>query len=299
MSQPDSQGAVLNPADLSALAYETLLNLHGQSQRERVQGCFISQALRELLEFVDAEQIIGVQGRRRINTAAEKEPLTEALGGILEHHRKQRETAAIAYDRASHGPFPGEAVQDWLDDNDNLYDIPVTEFVFRFTDAQLREHLWELIQATVQAWSGSRLTARGAFEGPFYAVLEAAPPGLDYLREQIVAHHPDRYYRPTSEGGLGWSTPRPMHLTALWSHQSFADTEAVVAKLGDGTELTMHDIEAHIINQTASEERQYGAINSKLSVNKWRAVFGRGVTNTKRYEWRSEEGWLLVGDGDD
>lgn len=290
------------PKSLGEVAYDTLTDQHS-NQEQRVIGYYKSQSVRHLLRDMNIENdaIIKLRGTRRVNETVHDMPSLgySSIESYLEPAEIRREIVELDFDKVTDGEFSSDDVLGWLDSvGRDIYDIPIKKLVFKFESDQLYEHLWEFIQETLEAYYGSRLKDKGEFQQPFYAVMEASAPGHQRVREEVADFHPDRYFlrgdKTTVDGkrGLGQQL-RTMDLAAIWSHQAYTHSNNIVAT-ERGDKLTMRDIEDRVVNHVSQAMPEYGAINSKLLVNYFRAAFHQGV-DRKTFGWEEREGWVQTG----
>lgn len=290
---------------LAETAHETIVDLHGESQRDRVVGYLNTQALCQIMEYLDPEDIIEVKGRRRVNETATDITKLEFSGAEewVTLSEKRREILSLTYERDARGPLPWDEIQEGITNSELLGDIPIDRLAFKFEDSQLQEHLWEHIQETLSNHpAGAALQDPGAFKQPFIAVMESSPPGTDAAKRDVEDDHPGRYWLAgdkTDENGrrgLGWR-PRTLDLTAIWSRRSYRRANDTVARSSAG-KVTLREVEEAVFNRVREDEPVYGAVNSKLAVNKWRSALTRGCTGMKAYQWLQTEGWVLANGGD-
>lgn len=289
--------------DIGEVAYETLTNLHSDQSR-RVVGYFKSQSLRHLLRdlAVDDEDLIRVEGSRRVNETAHEIPFFgyADIRPYVEPIETRRETVHVEFDKATDGEFSRDQILGWLDEdqNEEIHDIPVETIVFKFESDLLHEHLWEFIQETLESHYDSRLADPGEFQQPFYAVMEASGAGHRRVRREVRDYHEERYFLPgdstdaDGDRGLGQKL-RTMDLTGIWSHRAFTNSGNTIATQ-DGDPVTIRDVEDWVVNHVSEDAPEYGAINSMLLVNYFRDAFHKGI-DTKRFDWREQDGWVQVG----
>ena len=288
------------PPSLGEVAYDTLTDLHA-NQDERVIGYYKSQSLRHLLRHlnIDDDAIIQIQGTRRVNETTHTIPFFgySSIQSYLDPKEIRREIVPLDFDKVTDGRFSSDDILGWLgeDANEEIYDLPIDKLVFRFENDQLHEHIWEFIQETLDTYYGGRLQDRGEFQQPFYAVMEARNPGHSRVRRTVRDFHPERYFlrgdNTTSSGerGLGQQL-RTMDLVAIWSHRAFTHSDNVVAT-ENGENVTIRDIEDRVVNHVSQDTPEYGAINSKLLVNRFNSAFYQGV-DRKSFDWEEREGWV-------
>lgn len=274
--------------EIPAAVHETLVDEYGDSQEERVRGYFMSQSFRELMSFVDTEDIqqlhAGSQVTDESAAIAAPQPIREYAEGSSYTRRKLK----LVYNRKDHGEFDADTIIDWLDDNSRIYDLPVSRLVLQIRNDALYEHLLTLLENAIG------FPDPGEFEQPFFAVMESEKADMPKVRRNVREYHEDFYFRNPSENGgqrsgLNWNV-MSMDLKALWSYRAWT---------GSGNQpfsgYTMHDVEDLAVNHVGQSTPEYGAINSKLVVNKWREAFSRGTTDLKRWEWEADQqGWVRV-----
>lgn len=293
-NQPDDnedEDTDVEMSDLPERTQEHLRREYGVSQDRRVCGYFHSQSLRKILQHINAEDIIEVVGRRRVTSTSNELP-NLGRGGYLDYTTltdKRKLAVDLAYDRTECGRvFDAEGILELLDEEGSLYDIPVQKLVFRFENDQLHDQLTELLCDV------ANYDSLGVFEQPFHAVMHGRAPGTRGAERQVRDYHNPRYFEKDGDG-LGWQV-RTLDLTAIWSLNAWTCREVIGTD--NDEKVTLHDLEDHAINHVADETPVFGAINTKLLVNKWRQKFSRGVTDTKSWEWDETGGWVRVG-GDD
>lgn len=288
---------------LSETAHETIVDLHGESQQDRVIGYLSTQSLRTVMEQLDSADVIEAKGRRRVRASksdVSAHTFTDAEPFVT-HYEQTREEVQLNFERDRRGQFPWESIKQGLDESGDLYDIPLCRLAFKFTDDRLYEHLWEHIQETLANHGLTRLSDSSVFSQPFVAVMESSPVETRAVRDSVKRTHDERYWldgdQTDDDGrrGLGW-TPRTLDLTAIWTRRSYSDARQKIGRTADGA-VTLRDVEEAIFNRVADDEPVYGAVNSKLAVNKWRSALDRQLTDMKRYEWRQTRGWVPASGG--
>lgn len=276
--------------------YQHLISAYGTGQQKRVQGYFASQSLRKLLEYVDAEDIEYIYGERRVRSESEDLP-TLGTNPFLEYTTlsdRRVLSIEVKYDRRDvKQPFDAEGILGVLEDEPLLYDIPVRHVVFRMSSGILYDQLSDLLKEAV------KFSDMGEFEQPFFAEMKSCSPGSETARQRARDIHDDRYFKARGEDykdGICLDWPiRTLDLKALWSLNAWNKSGRVVGKKGNGDNVNMRELEDLAFNYYESDERKFGAVNSKLVVGKWMETFTQGVADIKKFDWREKEGWVQRG----
>lgn len=275
--------------EIPTRVHQALCDEFGEVHDRRYQGCFISQSLRQLMGFLSADQIMELETTRNVTNESSEMPLPGRLRSFTTATERVDQHVSQRYDRATHQRFPWGAMRDWLDDHPNIHDLPVTKVAFRLEDTdQLHDNLDRLFEEAVGFTNAGELT------DPYYAVMSSTSTSHEpAIRRAVTQFHDDRYFKKGGDGdrpGLGWKK-RTLDLDAVWSYRAFTES--------GGTPLyglTMRDFEDLAINHLGETDHEYGAINSKLVINKWRKAFSRGTTETKPFKWTEHGEWVRVGD---
>lgn len=283
--------STISQEDIPSRVHEALCDEFGENQDRRYRGCFISQSLRELMKFISPEQIVTVATTRNMTNNSSTVPIPGSFKEFTTVKTKNEISVDQRFDKKTHLIFPWADVRDWLDDEPDLYDLAVTSVVIRLDENELlHDHLMRLLKAAIG------FTDTGALREPFYAVMSskstAHEPGL---RRAVTNHHHPRYFSNESvegERGLGWQK-RTLDLDAVWSERAFMKKQGTPFY-----DMTMRDIEDQAVNHTGQTDHEYGAINSKLVINRWRKEFSRGTTDMKPYRWTEHGEWVRVGEED-
>ena len=284
--------------------YDTLVNVFSESQKERVRGYVPTQSLRILMHYVDPDDVVLVTATRRPQESSVDLPLSGSLQPLLSNAVKNNIETTLDYDRQRHGVFPWRDLESWLDATPAVYDLPVRRFVFKSDDAALRDHLYTILEKSLG------YNDPGGFRTPLHFDMRAARAGnssKSVQRNVIEFHDPtkdhgdERYFtlgdQTTSNGdrGLGWPY-QTLDLTAVWSVAGMDGRAASPIYDEDkgrgGAFLTQREVEDLAFNRTHSDDPIYGAVNTKLTGNRWRSTFGRGSTDYKEWEWKVGAGWV-------
>lgn len=277
--------------EIPTRVHQTLCDEFGDDQDRRHKGCFISQSLRELMGFIAPEQVMTLETTRNVTDETSEMPLPGRLKNFTTARERVDQHISQRYDHAIHQRFPWGPMEDWLDDNPHIHDLPVTKVAFELGDTkQLHENLERLLESAIG------FSNQGELSEPYYAVMSSTSTSSEpALRRAVTQFHDDRYFKKGGDDdtpGLGWKK-RTLDLDAVWSYRAFAES--------GGTPfygMTMRDVEDQAINHTGETDHEYGAINSPLVINKWRKAFSRGTTETKPFKWTEHGEWIRVGDGE-
>lgn len=279
-----SQQSGVCPEDIPKLIKETLVNEYGEDQDRCVRGYFPSQSIHKVMEFLDPEQIQQLKGTRT-NTDAE-ESFTrpqDDLPPYVETKEVLRQELVVDYDRAKHPDFEWDRICDFLVES-GLQDIAIEKLVVKMDNPGLRDHLWTVLRKGIKYPPSQK----GAFQSPFYFVMESQGPEVSKDYDNIEAAHDQGYLEQ-----LRWNR-RCLDLMAIWSHKAWTDS------CQPFRDTTQREIEEFAFNQLESDEPVFGAVNSMLVVNRWRVPFGRGMTDVRHYEWEeNQQGWVRRENGGD
>lgn len=277
-----------NVDEIPSAIHDTLVDEYGDSQKERVRGYFMSQSFRELMAFLDPEDIQELHASSQVTEESAAVGVPKPIRDYAEGSSYTRRKLKLVYNRKKHPTLDPNAVIDWLNDNPEIYDLPVSRLVLQVRNDALYDHMLELLEQAIG------FPDPGEFEQPFFAVMESSKAEMPKVRRNVREYHEDFYFRnPSNQGesrsGLNWNV-MSMDLKALWSYRAWSNS-----KNQPFSGYTMHDIEDLAVNHVGSSTPEYGAINSKLVVNKWRQEFSRGTTDLKKWEWEDDQqGWVRV-----
>lgn len=270
-----SQSKTINPDDIPGLVKETLVDEFGDSQDRCVRGYVPSQSIQKVMEYLGPEHIQQVHGKRLVKDTTEsfKRPGYD-LPEYIDLEEQLKRQLRIRFDRAESGEFDWDIVQDFLIDSD-LKDIAVSKLVIRMENPDLRDHLFTLLQKSIDYPEGYRKE----FIDPFFFVMESRAPEIDKDYRNVEKAHDQSYLKE-----LGWS-PRCLDLLSIWSYRAWVNSGN--KPMG----VTQREVEELAFNQRESNEPVFGAVNSMLVVNRWRSPFGRGMTDLRYYDWTEQKGW--------
>jgi len=287
---------------------EYLVSKYGESQDTRVVGVFPSQSLHRVRDNIDAGDIIRFDGKRRVVEDATREwdqqnqqPAGFGMAGFRaysDYKHESKECLSVSFDRtAVQAPFDESGLVEFLGENPDLYDIATNRLVIRFESDALYDKLLDILQEVAE------FRDVGEFEQPFHAEMKSRPAGTKGLRRSIRQRHHENYFQnhesPASEDddppGMGWNL-RTLDLVAIWSHRAWTNPGNVVAVKETGENVTMYGLEDQVFNQVSSDRPQYGAVNSKLVVNKWNTAFDTDAADVKQWNWDENGEWVLAGD---
>lgn len=262
--------------DIPERIRDTLVEEYGDSQDRCVRGYVPTQSIIQVMDYLDADNIQRVKGRRVVKDSAESFKVSHNLPAYVETEEQLKREMILDFDRAKHNGFEWSRIVDFLADSD-LEDIAINKLVLRMENEDLKDHLFTLLQNAINYPS----SYKSEFTDPFYFVMEsrAAEEKKDY--ENIKNAHEQGYLEE-----LGWKY-RCLDLMGIWSHYGWVKS---------GNEpfatTTQHEVEELAFNQRKTDKPVFGAVNSPLVVNHWRTPFGRGLTDMRHYEWREQQGWV-------
>lgn len=282
---------VITRSEIPEHVQQALIKNFGAGQDRRQTGAFFSQSYRELMKWLDADQIIKLKGSRRATENNAPIPLGGPFSDYVGAKTSQTTVVSVDYNRENPGvgQFDEAGFTRWLDSYPDVYDIPISTIVFKFESQPLRDQLLGVLQDSI----GFPDAHQNEFVSPFFAVMQAKSPGVEGIRDKVKEFHDPRYFakpEPSqSPRGLGWPI-QTMDLVALWSYRAYTGSKNVVM-----SDLTMKEIEDLAINHVSAHSPTYGAINAPLVINKWKQSFSRGSTREKHYDFRDDiEEWVQI-----
>lgn len=258
---------------------DTLVTEYGDAQDRCVRGYVPSQSIQKVMEFLDPGEIQAIKGRRKVKDQTESFGMVGFdLPPYIEAEEQLKREVILDYDRAKHDEFDWGRLVDFLVDTD-LEDIAIRKLVIRMENQELRDHLFDLLQKSINYPP----SYKSEFTDPFYFVMESRAPKLNKEYRNVKDAHDSGYLKH-----LGWN-PRCLDLMGIWSHYGW--TKSGNQPMG----VTQHEVEEYAFNQRENDRPVFGAVNSKLVVNRWRTPFGRGLTDMRHFEWGEQTGWEQVG----
>lgn len=257
--------------------HTALIDEFGESQRHCKRGYVPSQSLKKIMQFLNAEQIQILQAKRLVKDKSESFAAPSFdLPQYVDTEEQLKRRFRINYNRAESGRFDWPAIQDFIIDAE-LQDVPISKLVFTMKNTELRDQLFDVLQSGINYPA----SYKSELADKFYFVMESKQPrGPDYNRIK-EAHGRDKLEE------LGWK-PRTLDLMAIWSHYAWVKSGNTPFRNG----ITQRDVEEFAFNQRETNKPVFGAVNSKLVINKWRQPFGRGLTAMKPYEFDEQGEWV-------
>lgn len=273
--------AKVDTKDISRRVRDALVEEFGESQDACVRGFFPSQSLKKVMEYLDADQIQELKARRRIvnKTESFKNPAGQQMPPYFDMVEKLKQDAKLHFDRSEYSRFDWAAIFDGIVGLE-LTDLAVEKLVFVMDNSELRNQLFSILQTALNYPD----SYRNEFTDRFYFVMESRAPELQADYDAIKNAHDSGELKQ-----LGWR-PRSLDLVAIWSYRAWANPRSGNQPFNG---INQHEVEEFAFNQRQSDQPIFGAVNSKLVVNRWRQPFGRGLTEMKPYRFEADQrGWV-------
>lgn len=271
----------VEPEDIPELVHDALVDEHGEGQERRVKGYIRTQSIRELFKYLDPDDVVHLETRRRVTDKTES--FGVSLPGSVSQYIKKEELLKrryrINYDRLEHGDLDWSEVESIID-GDDLSDMAVDRLVYRFEDQQLYDRLLSLLDAVMDYAQ----TGETHFNQPFHAELKARSPGASHAKDEVRNYHGEAMF-----GDHGWNV-RTLDLDAIWSLDAWKREGKHV--MGKG--VHQRRVEELAFNSVSGDAPEYGAVNSNLVVNTWKKAFSPGVTGVKEWEWTEDLEWKQI-----
>lgn len=256
--------------DIPRMVHDALVDMGGDGQGRRVRGYAKTQSITEIFKYLDSDDIIRMEARRRVKDKTESFGRL-SLPSVTEYtdmEEQLKREFRIDYDRLEHGKFNWSEVKNIID-TEGLKDVAVTHLVYKFESQALFEKLTELLKHI-------GLYDSTFFNQPFHAELSSKPPGHSNARQQVRDYNDEILFKR-----MGWKV-RTLDLEAIWSLDAWKNAE------------NQRKIEEHAFNHIPDGIPQYGAVESPLVYGAWKNSLNPGVVDHKEWELTEEETWEQV-----
>jgi len=256
------------------LVFRALVDEFGESQQRKYKGFVATQSLRNLLDYLQAEQIVDMTATADVQDAEESFKAPAPPGNArhcIDTQEKLITSVALDYSRSKHGALPWADIQAFLDmETTPVDDLAVRSLTLRVESEQLESQLRRVLSAALN------LADKKYLQQPFFFAMRSRL-AQNKERAAVKEHNDEEFLKR-----VGY---RVLELRSMYSLRAKQDKADPV--MG----VTPRDLEDLALNYEDDASRQFGALYSKLIINKWRAAFSRSLADTTMFRWSEDGTW--------
>jgi hypothetical protein len=257
------------------LVFQTLVDEFGESQQRKYKGFVATQSLRTLMNYIQAEQVVEVYAEADISADSEPTQGPVPPGGAKHCIQAQQQTKTwleLNYDLSKHGELPWLDIAEYLDlETTPVDDLAVRSLTIRVENEQLELQLRRVLEAAIDLGDEKYL------KQPFFFTMRSRP-AQNKERDAVKEHNDNEFLKR-----VGYRVLDLRDMYSLRAKQDKADPVMGV---------TPRELEDLAFNYEDGATQSFGALYSKLIINKWRAAFSRSLADTTAFRWSDEAlGW--------
>lgn len=256
------------------LVFRALVDEFGESQQRKYKGFVATQSLRNLLDYLQAEQVVDMTAAADVQDAGESFKAPAPPGDArhcIDTQEKLITSVALDYSRSKHGALPWADIQAFLDmETTPVDDLAVRSLTVRVESEQLESQLRRVLATAVS------LADKKYLQQPFFFSMRSRL-AQNKERAAVKEHNDEEFLKR-----VGY---RVLELRAMYSLRAQQDKADPV--MG----VTPRELEDLALNYEDDASRQFGALYSKLIINKWRAAFSRSLADTTMFRWSDDGAW--------
>jgi hypothetical protein len=260
--------------EVPQLVFQTLVDEFGESQQRKYKGFVATQSLRNLMDYVPAEQVTGMTATADVQDADESFKGPAPPGSArhcIDTQEKLITSVDLNYSRGTHGSFPWDDIQAFLDlETTPVDDLAVRSLTIRLENEQLESQLRRVLTAAID------LGDKKYLQQPFFFSMRSRQ--AQRKERDAVKKHNDKEFLKR----VGYRVLELRDMYSLRAEQDKADPVMGV---------TPRELEDLALNYEDDESQSFGALYSKLIINKWRAAFSRSLVDTTSFRWSEDGTW--------
>jgi len=261
--------------DVPQIVFTTLVNEFGESQEEKYKGFVATQSLRNLMDYLNDDQLVSVTATADVQDAEESFKGVAPPGDArhcIETQEKLITSVDLSYDRGKHGAFPWDAIQEFLNlETTPIDDLAVRCVTVRVPSEQLESHLRSVLSEAIN------LSDKKYLQSPFFFTMRSRVAKGQKERQLVKDHNDEEFLKR-----VGY---RVLQLREMYSLRAMQDKgDPVMGR-------TPRELEDMALNHSDARSQSFGALYSNLVVNKWRQAFSRSIGEKTRFRWTDNGQW--------
>lgn len=268
------QQSTVQAEQVPQMVFRTLVDEFGESQQRKYKGFVATQSLRNLMDHLQTDQVVDIYAEADISSKDEtvKGPTPPgAAKHCIEAQEQLKTWVELNYDLGKHGAFPWPDVVEYLNRATTpVDDLAVRSLTIRLENEQLQNHLRRVLSASID------LGDKKYLKQPFFFTMQSRL-AQDKERDAVKKHNDEQFLKR-----VGY---RVLELQDMYSLRAMKDKSDPV--MG----VTPRELEDLALNYEDAESKSFGALYSKLIINKWRAAFTRSLAGTTMFRWSEDGTW--------
>jgi hypothetical protein len=266
----------LKVEDVPQLVFSTLVDEFGENQKQKYEGFVATQSLRNLMDYLDTDQLVSVTATADVQDAEESFKGPSPPGSArhcITTQEKLITSVNLMYDYSKHGAFPWADVREFLNlETTPVDDLAVRRATVRVSSKQLETHLREVLSEAID------LHDRKYLKSPFFFTMASRAAEGKKERNLVKEHNDEEFLKR-----VGYRVLRLKKMHSLRAQQDKADPV-----MG----ATPQELENMAFNYTDATTQSFGALYSNLLINKWRSAFSRSIGEKTQMVWTDNGQWV-------
>lgn len=262
--------------DVPQIVFTTLVDEFGENQERKYEGFVATQSLRNLMDYLDGDQLVSVTATADVQDAEESFKGPSPPGNArhcITTQEKLITSVDLTYDRGKHGAFPWPDVREFLDlETTPVDDLAVRRATVRVSSKQLETHLRDVLSEAINLHDTKYL------QSPFFFTMGSRVADGEKERNLVKEHNDEEFLKR-----VGYRVLRLKEMYSLRAMQDKADP--VMGR-------TPQELEDMAFNYTDATTQSFGALYSNLVINKWRSAFSRSIGEKTPMRWTDNGQWV-------
>lgn len=268
------QQSTIQAEQVPQLVFNSLVDEFGEGQERKYSGFVATQSLRNLMDHLQHDQVVSLYAEADISAKNEttKGPMPPgAAKHCIEAQEKLKSWVELNFDLGKHGEFPWADVLEYLNqERTAVDDLAVRQLTIRLDNDQLETHLRRVLSESIGLGDQKYL------KQPFFFSMQSRQ-AQNKERDAVKSHNDEEFLKR-----VGY---RVLELRDMYSLRAMKDKSDPV--MG----VTPKELEDLAFNYADDETKRFGALHSKLIINKWRSAFSRSLADFTTFVWSEDGTW--------
>lgn len=268
------QPSTIQAGQVPQMVFRALVDEFGESQERKYKGFVATQSLRNLMDYLAADEVVSLYAEADISHDSDpaQGPIPPgAAKHCIEAQEQLKTWVELNFDLGKHGEFPWSDIQMYLNqEHTPVDDLAVRSLTIRLEDEQLQTHLRRVLGEAID------LGDKKYLKQPFFFQM-CSRQAQRKERDAVKQHNEEEFLKR-----VGY---RVLELEEMYSLRAMKDKSDPV--MG----VTPKELEDLALNYEDDETKSFGALYSKLIINKWRAAFSRSLADTTAFDWTEDGTW--------